>query len=464
MYELNDTITAVSSPAGSHRVILRLTGRQTIQIAKDIFTGQVDFQNAGVYTGQFFIDQQLSIEGKLYLFLSPASYTGEDLVEIHIYSNPAVTETLLSNILNNEARLAGPGEFTARAYLNGKIDLAQAEAVNEIIFSSNQLQLDAAEKLLAGKLTQTTKEIKTEILDCLGNLEAGLDFSTEDIEFITTAQAVEILTSLKQKAEDILKGSISCQAVIDLPSVGAAGIVNAGKSSLTNILLGCERSIVSEKPKTTRDVLEGLLELDHSRCIFFDCAGLIEDPQTIIDQLTQQAAVEALRHAMIVLFCVDISKPNWNEDINLLKLVDSGDIIFVAAKADLLEDKKLSTKLNQLRQFFGHSFLPVSSKTKQGIKELLTTIDSHLISKTPDKYPAFSEPVTSSVALTARHKKSVAQAVENLTEAINQIKAGSNEIATIMLRSAYQNLSRIEQQDVDEKILSNIFSNFCIGK
>jgi len=464
MYELNDTIAAISSPAGTHRVILRLSGCQAIQIAKAIFLSHLDWQNAGSYTGQFFIDPQLSIEGKLYLFLSPASYTGEDLVEIHIYSNNAVTETLLSNILNAGARLAGPGEFTARAYLNGKIDLTQAEAVNEIIFSSNQLQLGAAEKLLAGKLTQTTEEIKTQILDCLGNLEAGLDFSTEDIEFITTAQAVEILTSLKEKAEYLIQSSISCQVVIDLPSIGAAGTVNAGKSSLTNILLGCERSIVSEKQKTTRDVLEGLLELDHSRCIFFDCAGLIEDPQTVIDQLTQQAAVEALRHAMIVLFCVDISKPDWNEDINLLKLVDYREIIFVAAKADLLDNEKLHTKLNELQQFFGHSFLPVSSKTKAGIKELLTKIDSRLISKTSDKHPAFSESAAGAVALTARHKKSVAEAVENLTDAINQLKAGNDEIATMMLRSAYQNLSQIEQQDIDEKILSNIFGNFCIGK
>jgi len=464
MYELNDTITAVSSPAGNHRVIIRLTGRQAIQIAKEIFKAQVDFSNAGLYTGHFVIDPQLSIQGKLYLFLSPASYTGEDLIEIHINSNNAVTEALLTNILNTGVRLAGPGEFTARAYLNGKIDLAQAEAVNEIIFSSNQFQLDAAEKLLAGKLTQVTEQIKAQILDCIGNLEAGLDFSQEDIEFITTDEALEILTTLKEKAQDILHSSISCQTLMDLPSIGAAGAANAGKSSLTNILLGCERSIVSEKLKTTRDVLEGLLELDHSRCVFFDCAGLIENPQGIIDQLAQQAAIEALRHAMIVLFCVDVTKPDFSEDINLLKLVDSKDIIFVATKADLLEEEKLRTKLDQLQQLFGHTFLPVSSATKQGTKELLTIIDNNLISKTSAKSPPFSEPVTTSVALTARHKKSLAQAVENLTEAITPLKAGNDEIATMMLRSAYQNLSQIEQSDIDEKILSNIFGNFCIGK
>lgn len=464
MYEINDTITAVSSPAGSHRVILRLSGCQAIRMVEKVFITQDDLCKAGIYTGQLFIDPQLSIEGKLYLFLAPASYTGEDLAEIHIYSNSVVTEVLLSNILNAGARLADPGEFTARAYLNGKIDLTQAEAVNEIIFSSNQLQLDAAEKLLTGKLTQTTEEIKNKILDCLGNLEAGLDFSSEDIEFITTAEAIKTLTSLKEKAEHLIQSSISCQAIMDLPSVGVAGAANAGKSSLTNILLGCERSIVSEKQKTTRDVLQGLLNLDHSRCVFFDCAGLIENPRSIIDQLAQQAAIEALRHAVIVLFCVDISKSNFHEDIDLLKLIGSREIIYIAAKADLLEYEKLQTRLKELGQLFGHSFLPVSSKTKKGIKELLTKIDKGLINKTTDKHPAFSESVASGIALTARHKKSVAQAVDNLTETINQLKGGNDEIATMMLRSAYQNLSQIEQQDIDEKILSNIFGNFCIGK
>jgi len=464
MYELNDTIAAVSSPAGNHRVIIRLSGSRAIQVAKDIFLSQINWQSAGVYTGKFLIDQQLSLEGKLYLFLSPASYTGEDIVEIHIYANPAVTETLLSNILDNQVRLAGPGEFTARAYLNGKMDLAQAEAVNEVIFSSNQLQLQAAEKLLAGKLTKTTEEIKDQILDCLGNLEAGLDFSQEDIQFITTDQAVEILKTIKQKTESILQSGINCQTVMDLPSVGAAGASNAGKSSLTNLLLGCERSIVSEKQKTTRDVLQGLLELEHSTCVLFDCAGLIENPMTIIDQLAQQAAIEALRHAKVVLFCVDISKPNYSEDIKLLKLVDSNEIIYVAAKADLLDNKELCTNLSQLKQLFGHTFFPVSSKSKHGIKELITKIDSSLITTASAKNPALSESPPGSIALTARHKKSVAETIENLTQAIDQLNAGNDEIAAMMLRSAYQNLSRIEQQDINEKVLRNIFGHFCIGK
>ncbi|MHC4338430.1 MAG: GTPase, partial [Planctomycetota bacterium] len=242
------------------------------------------------------------MDAMLYLFVAPHSYTGETLAEIHVHTNPSVTEALMGNLLGKGLRMAGPGEFTARAYLNGRIDLAQAEAVNEIIVSSNRYQLDAAEKLLSGRLAETTLQIRSEVLDCLGLLEAGLDFSQEDIEFITGKEVVERLVKIRQQLEQLLAGSISYEAVIDLPAVGIAGAPNAGKSSLLNKLLGKERSIVTDVSKTTRDVLTGLLTLRHCRCVLFDCAGLMESPSNILDELAQQAAIEALQNSSVVIF------------------------------------------------------------------------------------------------------------------------------------------------------------------
>ncbi len=276
MYELNDTIVAVSSPTWDKKVIVRITGPNTIDKVEQVFSPKIPRGKRGLIRGSVAIDDELKIDAKLYLFLAPNSYTGETLAEIHIHTNSAVTEVFMASLLAKGLRMAGPGEFTARAYLNGKIDLAQAEAVNEIITSSNKFQLAAAEKLLSGRLAETTEKIRSELMDCLSLIEAGLDFSGEDIEFISRPEAVERLVGIRGELEQLLSGNISYESVIDLPAVGIAGAPNAGKSSLLNKLLGRERSIVSEQRKTTRDVLTGLLTLRHCRCVLFDCAGLMQ--------------------------------------------------------------------------------------------------------------------------------------------------------------------------------------------
>ncbi|MCX5635943.1 MAG: tRNA uridine-5-carboxymethylaminomethyl(34) synthesis GTPase MnmE, partial [Planctomycetota bacterium] len=168
MYQLKDTIAAVSSPTNDQRVIVRITGHQTADILKQIFTPTVPCDKAGIISGDITIDAGLKIGAALYLFLAPHSYTGQALAEIHLYTNQAVVQTLMESLFAKQVRMAGAGEFTARAYLNGKIDLTQAEAVNEIITSSNELQLAAAEKLLAGRLTETAIQTCSELMDCLG--------------------------------------------------------------------------------------------------------------------------------------------------------------------------------------------------------------------------------------------------------------------------------------------------------
>ncbi len=468
MYNLNDTIVAVSSPTSEQRVIIRITGSQTFSTICRIFTPQITNDKPALLTGRITIDADLQTDAKLYLFLAPNSYTGDDLAELHIYSNSPVTQSLIAGLLAKGLRTAGPGEFTARSYMNGKLDLAQAEAVNEIITSSNKLQLAAAEKLLAGRLTQTTEKIRSEILDCLALLEAGLDFSEENIEFITRPQAVRRLQQINTQLQQLLSGSIRYESMLDLPAVGIAGAPNAGKSSLLNKLLGRQRSIVSKERKTTRDVLTGLLTLKHSKCVIFDCAGLISKPENIIDELAHSAAIEALNNSSTVIFTVDVAKQDFSEDLSTYSLITHQPRpIAIATKSDLLTKDKLTKRLAELNKLFNNDFLPTSVINNTNIELLKQRIDDNIIELyTGKKRDTSHEPRDTShaVILTARHTQTVNEALDNITDAINELKAENDEVTAMLLRSAHQTLSNIEQHPIDEKILDRIFSQFCIGK
>ncbi|MHC4157415.1 MAG: tRNA modification GTPase [Planctomycetota bacterium] len=209
---MNDTIVAVSSPTSDGRVILRISGPGTVDVLRRILRPCTWGQQCGLVKGTVAVDAELSVDADLYFFSGPRSYTGQDVAEVHINTNRSVTQALLGMILGTKAvpvRMAGPGEFTARAYLNGRMDLTQAEAVNEVVVSSNRYQLAAAENLLAGRLGGTAAAARAEIMECLSLIEAGLDFSEEDIEFITRPEALERLGRVKERLQELLSGSIT---------------------------------------------------------------------------------------------------------------------------------------------------------------------------------------------------------------------------------------------------------------
>jgi tRNA modification GTPase len=477
MHSLSDTIVAVSSPSGGVRSIVRITGPQAHLICAQLFEPHPDSQirnpqsairNSTILSGQVRINADVAVDAWLYLFFAPRSYTGEDLAEIHVCAGRIIVETLAQNLLARGLRAAGPGEFTARAYLNGKLDLAQAEAVNEVISSSNRLQLEAAEKLLRGRLTKAADEIRSDLLDVLSLIEAGLDFSGEDIEFIGAREATRQLAAIEQSLEELLAGSIRYEALIDLPAVGIAGAPNAGKSSLLNALLGWERSIVSDQPKTTRDVLSGVLTTDRFQCVLFDCAGLVVEPAGPLDELAQHAAIEALQSCAAVLFCVDAAKADLREDVAIHDLIRSKSILHVATKSDLLSDEELSQRMRELEGIFQAAFLPVSAQAGFGLQSLLDRCASAVIEgqSSPQPSSALSnlKSEVSAIALTARHRQAVTEAREQIVQAMVEVTRGNEEVAVLMIRAACQALVQIEQQSLDEQVLDRIFSRFCIGK
>jgi tRNA modification GTPase len=467
-YDNDETIVAVSSPSCEQRVIIRVAGPGALEVCRQIhpagFCPPPEFlagqASPYILSGSLAVDDELETDALMYVFPAPHSYTGDDVVEIHAYTNPAVTEALISSLLQRGFRLAGPGEFTARAYLNGKLDLAQAEAVNEIIVSSNEYQLAAAERLLQGRLGETTAKLRESLIELLSLLEAGLDFSEEDIEFISPDEAVRRLVEIKGRLERLLSGGISLESVVDLPAVGIAGAPNAGKSTLLNKLLGKERSIVSPRQKTTRDILTGVWTLAHCRCVLFDCAGLLTEPADILDELAQQAAIEALRNSAVVIFCVGISKTEWSHDLAIRKLIEPKILVPIATKCDLLAKPILAGRLAKLKDLFGVDFLPISAHIGTGIEALRRRIDQELTENS-------AVPRPSGIALTARHRQAVTEAMGHVDESITELKAGNNEVAAMILRAAYKAICDIDQPGpayIDEEILEQIFSRFCIGK
>jgi tRNA modification GTPase len=456
VYNFNDTIAAVSSPTSDHRVILRLSGPHTIDVLNQIYIPAVP-GNPGITQGIVLVTKNINLDSVVYLFRQPYSYTGEDLAEIHLWANPAVTEHLLERLLAIGMRLASPGEFTARGYLNNKIDLAQAEAVNEVITASNTFQLAAAQNLLAGQFGHTREKISSTILDCLSRLEADLDFSTEDIIPQNSADIIKTLNETVGQLKGLLFGSVRCESTLDLPAVGIAGAPNAGKSTLLNKLLGRQRSIVSEKRKTTRDILTGELTIHGCRCVLFDCAGLTIHTETILDGLAQQAAIGALQNATVVIFCIDIAKPDWAEDLAVWDLIPHRQLIAVATKTDLLSEQDITKRITQLKSLFGCDFLPISAHADTGIDKLKAEIAEQVITAT-------SGHNKEGIALTAHHRQAITTAIADIEKAVDELKAGNNEIAAMMLRTAYGQITQIEQHNIDEQLLDRIFSRFCIGK
>jgi tRNA modification GTPase len=458
MYNPIDTIVAVSSPANDHNVIIRITGPQVITILNQICTPNIP-ENPGISKCKISITDDIILDAVVYLFRQPHSYTGDDLAEIHFWSNHAVTEALMQRLLSLGVRPAQAGEFTARAYFNNKIDLAQAEAVNEVITSSNTFQLAAAENLLAGRFGQNLQKVISEILDSLSKIEAGLDFSTEDIEPSNQAETIASLKKNVNLLRELLNDSVHCESTLDLPSVGIAGSPNAGKSTLTNKLLGRKRSIVSHQRKTTRDVLTGEMTIHNCRCVLFDCAGLITKCETILDALAQQAAIEALRNATVVVFCVDIAKQDWSEDFAVRELITTKQLIPIATKCDLLSKESLDGKTTQLNSLFRLDFLPISAHTNFNLDKLRSKIVANLI----EAHDA-GRTTQDAITLTARHRQAITAAIADLEKAIDELKTYNDEVAAMMLRSAHNQLGLIEQHQLAEQLLDRIFSRFCIGK
>ncbi len=455
----DDTIAALSTPYGEGGIaIVRVSGSLSFSIVSSVLSSKnqnADFPLRRVIHGRI-LDGSESIDEVLVLFYKgPHSYTGEDVVEISCHGSPYIAGRIVDLLIQKGARAASPGEFTFRAFLNGKIDLAQAEAVADMVHSRTEAARKMAVNQLEGGLSAKIRYMADRIIQACSLLEIELDFSEEDVEFLPKHQLTRLIESIIQEMDALIgtydRGRISREGI----RIVLAGKPNVGKSSLLNALLEKERAIVTEMPGTTRDTVEDILDIQGVMTIITDTAGIRESKDPIEREGIARAE-QAFDRADLVLCVIDGSRKPEKDDFNFLEQVrQSGKKVFLLINKSDLPDAWPPDQLIRAREFF--PAFSVSAVTRDGMQELIASLEETISS---------SGVSSDSVALTRiRHRECLQKARQALSNALDSGNQNmSQEYIALDLRGALDHLYMITGQTVVDDILNNIFSKFCIGK
>ncbi|MCB1117106.1 MAG: tRNA uridine-5-carboxymethylaminomethyl(34) synthesis GTPase MnmE [Chlamydiia bacterium] len=449
-YDTKDTIAAIATPPGEGGVaIIRISGDQALDVANRIFSKNVfELESHRAIYGKIVHQSEIIDHVLLLPMHAPKSYTGETVVEINCHGG-RMAQKVLDCVFAAGARPAEPGEFTYRAFLNGKIDLAQAEAVQSMIGAKNDMALEASKQQLEGALSKKVQNFQKRLADAAAILEAWVDFPEEGLEFASTDEMLDLLSTVRDDMQrlhatfrdgQIIKEGISCCLI---------GAPNVGKSSLMNLLLGKERAIVTNQPGTTRDVLEDQLQLGPLQLRLIDTAG-IRMTDEAIEQEGVRRSHKTLESSDVIFLVCDSTRALNQEEIDLIKNVNPEKTVLIWNKTDL-------TPIKQERTPLTHQ-VKMSAKTGIGLDELKAKVlDLIWINGMPDK---------DQIVLTnKRHFTALGSAIENICTLMKGLKSQiSCEFLASDMRACLLNLSHICGTDVTEDILSSIFSKFCVGK
>lgn len=438
----SDNIAAPASAIGGAVTVIRLSGPGVLDIANQVWLGRTRLGDANVrkmLLGKVGDDPTLAVYMK-----SPASYTGDDVVELQCHGGAGVADMVMKKVLAAGCRLAEPGEFTCRAFLNGKLDLLQAEAVADIISSGSNAALQLAENQLAGRLSREINAIYDELNFLRSECEARLDFPDEELDFDRDA-AVKI-EAVKDKILQLLSTSRAGSALRDGVPVVLAGKPNAGKSSLLNLLLGFDRAIVSAIPGTTRDTVDADCVLKNIPVKLTDTAGLRESSDPI-EKLGIERSVKSIKSAQVTFWLLDASSTNISADIAEMDMNAPG-LIAVWNKCDLADCSDLPA--------LPCPAVKISALTGDNLESLVDAFVKMVLSDSKESLP--------DVAVNARSAALLQEARQPLDEAKFCFEQGDYELAAAELASSARSIGQIVGKNHDPDLLDSVFHRFCLGK
>lgn len=455
-----DTIAAIATAMSNSGIgIIRISGDEALEVADRIFHPKkgkkkvTEMESHTVHYGYVLDGNEVIDEVLLIVMKAPKTYTCEDVVEIDCHGGSLVMKRLLETVLKYGARPAEPGEFTKRAFLNGRIDLSQAESVIDVINAKNDMALKSSVSQLQGAVLEKIKNIRAVILHELAFIESALD----DPEHYTldgyNDELYSKINDVLQKVEKLLASSDNGKLLKEGINTVIVGKPNAGKSSLLNVLVGEERAIVTEIAGTTRDILEEQIQIGGIGLNVIDTAG-IRDTDDIVEKIGVSKSKEYLEKADLVIYVVDSSTELDENDKGIIESIQKKKSIILLNKSDL----QTKTSVEDIQKYLDKPIISISAKERKGINQLEDTIENMFFSGRI----TFNDEV---YITNVRHKNALAESKKSLKMVLQSIEDGMPEdFFTIDLMSAYEELGTIIGESVGEDLVNEIFSKFCMGK
>ncbi|MGN0748651.1 MAG: tRNA uridine-5-carboxymethylaminomethyl(34) synthesis GTPase MnmE [Christensenellales bacterium] len=444
----NKTICAISTPLGNSAInIIRMSGNKSLEIIKKFFSSKnLDYSKIEprkMYLGNF-TNGDISEKCLMVFFKGPNSFTGEDIVELQIHGGEFLAKEIL-NVLSKECSLASPGEFSKRAFFNGKMSLSEAEGLIDVINAESQEELKSAYSLSTGRFNRQISDFQNDLTNVLAQIEVALDYPEHDEELITVENARNVLRSISEKLGEIIRNSSCGQKIKSGVNVAIVGSPNVGKSSLLNALLGKERAIVSSTAGTTRDTISETILYNGIKFNLTDTAGIRENGDEI-ENIGIERAKREIEESDVVLFVTDLSRKINKEEKDLLLSLDKNKTIVVQNKADIgNEDETL-----------GYEIVRISALKEENLEELLQKIYEKTIKEKID---------TSKIVLTnLRHVNILKEAKQISDETLEKLDVLTLDVVAFEIKRIWETLGKITGQTENEKIIDQIFSKFCLGK
>lgn len=457
---LTSTIAAISTGLTNSGIsIIRISGNKSLDIAKKIFDSYKKLEPNKIVYGNI-VKNDIIVDNVLVsYFKAPKSFTGEDIIEINCHGGVQITKEILEYVLQNGAVLAGPGEFSRRAFLNGKIDLSKAEAVIDLINAKTRVGTKIFEKQLQGELAVKVTKLREELIEMLAHISVSIDYPEYDYEEVKNENVVTLLNKKIKEISNLLKTYEQGKVIKNGVNVAIIGRPNVGKSSILNRLSKSNKAIVTDIAGTTRDIVEESVNIGNLVLNLSDTAG-IRDTDDLIEKMGVEKSIKILDEVDLVLYVLNAEDKIQKEDYEILSKIKNKELkyIVVINKIDKIDKTSQNQILTQIKGLEVENLIMVSACENYGMDELKSKIEEMFNTNDLDYQNEL-------IITNERHKMLLEMAVNNLNNAINTINLGMPiDIISIYIKNATKFLGQIIGQDVNLEVTKKIFEKFCIGK